>query len=361
MDNIDYQNYEAVADMADSLPIGKERILLREKAVSIADLHGNEYQQYDARMEYMEDVSDDGSFPEKYFTIFPWLLAYVEKNDSGYERQRVLWYYKWVIGIMPEFAAVTRAQMEHALLDLKKRYADFGSTDKVYHDYSRDTYMLLGDSEKSLEHHQLLANFKKRDDLDDCEACVLNRAITFHTRLGTLEEALNVADPILSGKKRCTHVPKDTYSTLLLPLLQKGMTEMAADIAGKLVKVLAKMKYAGNYKNAEDLIIYYTILGEQTKALKLFEKYFPMAWENKEQSGKFFFYVAAIFLLQKISKPTLKLKMPPKAPFYKSDNNYAVSDLLAWLDKETDTLAALFDKRNGNDLYSRKKAQTLAM
>ncbi|MES2774314.1 MAG: hypothetical protein V4722_09025 [Bacteroidota bacterium] len=361
MDEKNYQDYDALDQMAWGLPQGRERTLLREKAVTVADMSNDEAQQYEARINYINDLCEDGSFPEKYLTVFPWLMAYVEKRKDPQDLQTVLWYYKWVVMIMYEYPVLSRVQIENALLDLKKKYNQYGSTDKVYHDYARETYLYLGDYEKSRYHHHLHSGFKKRDKLDDCAACVLNRVTFFHMVAGDMDDAIKQAAPIFTGKKACTHVPKDTYTNFLIYSLLRNRTELANGYAEKLVKELSRSKFGGNFKNIYPLLVYYARLGEITKALRFFEKYFFNAFDTRGLDGKFHFYLGALYLLGKIVKPTVRLKIAQKIPFYNSTSIYDVAMLIKWFDAETDRLAALFNTRNGNTKYSDVKIAILGM
>ncbi len=361
MKKIDYNNYDVLDDMASELPYCKERSLLREKALNIADIMQDERRQFDARINYVNDVCMEGSFPEKYLTVFPWLLAYVSKNKKSEDRMQVLWYYKWVIMIMHEFPSIAKKQIEAALEDLRIKYNEFGSTDKVFHDYSRELYLNLGEYEKSTLHHEKHIGFKRRDKLDDCEACVLNRTINYYILTGNIYEALKKARPVFNGKKTCTHVPKDTYCNFITPLLKQKDFTLGAQFSQKLEQELQRTKYGGNYKGAYPLIINHTANNQLSKAIKLFEKYFSNAFDAKPMDGKFFFYTASLYLFKKIEKETIKLKLPKNFEFHNSDSTYRISTLILWLDKETNTIANLFDKRNENNRYKDEKSSILTI
>jgi hypothetical protein len=356
-----YDDYDSLNEMAEDLPYSKERSMLREKALNLADILNDEQKQFQARINYVNDVCLEGSFPEKFLTVFPWLLSYIGKNKESDDAMTVLWYYKWVIMIMHEFPSISKQQIENALEDLRKKYNEFGSTDKVYHDYSREAYHNLGDYEKSAFHHQKHQAFKKRDHLDDCEACVLNRIVTFYIVTGDMKEALKRAKPILTFKKTCTHIPKDTYTNLITPLLLQKEYELASDFAEKLEKSLKRSKYGGNITNVYPLILNHCVHSRLTNAIKLFEKYFGDVFMAKAPERRFYFYCAGINMLTKVEKRTLKLKLPQSFSLYNKDNVYEVSVLTEWLEEETDKIAAMFNKRNGNDKHTKEKAKILSI
>lgn len=361
MSQIDYTSYESIDTLARSLPHGAERNALREKGINVADLSGDIRQQFEARKQFIEDVSDDGGFTEKYFIVFPWLLNYAKQHGTEEDRMTVLWYYKWVIGTMPEIPAVTKSQIERALEDLRVRYLEYGSSEKVYHDYACTTYMYIGESKKARYHHQQWKKFKKRDYLDDCEACVINRDVDFHCRLGTVENALKAGHLVLTGKRRCSHVPKTTYSNLLVPLMKENNEKLSAEYAEKLYRALMKTKYGGDNSYVAPVMIYFSKQGDFSRAIKLFERYMKMDVDQKNLYKRYYFFIGSLYMLKKLGKETIKLKLPKKFALHNSDSTYEVTALLKWLDEQTDVIAKLFDKRNENDIISKDKKELLAL
>ncbi|MGB8194261.1 MAG: hypothetical protein WCF67_20180 [Chitinophagaceae bacterium] len=357
----EYSTFESLMEMADSLPYGSERTDFREKAINLADLQGTEQQQFNARKDFVDDVCSEGSFTEKYFTVFPWLLKYAQTKGTDDEKMIVLWYYKWVVMVMPDFPAVTKAQIENTLEDLKKRYVEYGSNEKVYHQYAYEAYRNMGDLEKGKYHHDRWKKFKKRDYLDDCEACVINRDVTFRIFANDLTGALKVAAPLLTRKLTCTHIPKDTYTNFIIPLLREGSNELADEFALKLAKTLSRTKFGGDIFNAHVLLVYYTKQEEYTKAVKLFERFSKTDVDQKNLSRRFYFYTAAQKLFSNIPKEKVTMTIRNKAAYYQANNNYNVKALAEWFDKETDRIAGLFDKRNGNNFLSREKETLLAL
>lgn len=361
MKKADYSDYDSLNQLAEDLPYSKERSMLREKALNIVDSLNDEQKQFEARINYVNDVCMDGGFPEKYLSVFPWLLANVSKSKFKDELYTVLWYYKWVVNIMPEFPSISITQMENALLDLKNRYREFGSNDKVFHDYSRAVYHHIGDYEKSALHHKKLMRYTRRDQLDDCEACVINRTVRFYIVTGDMEEALKQAQPLLTEKKTCTHVPKATHSNFIIPLLLSKRHDLASAFAEKLEKELKRLKHGGNYEYAYSLVTYHTFHKRTINAIKVFEKYFGDAFSAKAADGKFYFYVSATGLFKTIEKKTVKLKLPQDFPLYNKENIYDVKAMTEWLEKEINAIASAFDKRNGNNKYSNEKIKILLL
>lgn len=358
MDN--YQSYESITSLAESMPDGKEKIALREKAINLADLSGNDESQFDARLAYLMDIGHDGGYSEKYFTVFPWLLAFAGNRGNDYHKMRVLWYYKWVITTLINYPVVSLKQIEDTLEDLRKRFLEYGSNEKVYHQYAADIFSDAGLFDKAQVHYKKWVRFKKYDMLDDCEACVINKHVSYHVKRNNLKAALSVAEPLLSKKISCKHVPKDTYSSLVPLLLKSPQQELCDELAIKLGKALSLMKYGGNFVNAHTLIIYHAKRGNLTKAIRLFEKYSEPAFTQKNIFGRLHFYVSIQYLLQQINKVEIKLKLSTHFPLHSPTDTYNVQQLLAWFNQQSDEMVAAFNKRNGNTFCTELKKELLS-
>src|SRR5205085_9358405 len=68
----------------------------------------------------------------------------------------------------------------------------------------------------------------ERDSMSDCLACDQNVQVEYLVELGEDENALQRAEPILSGRMRCAEIPQVTLGTVLLPLVRLGRIEEAA-------------------------------------------------------------------------------------------------------------------------------------
>ena len=101
--------------------------------------------------------------------------------------------------------------------------------------------------------------------------------------------------------------------------------------------------------------------GEFSKAIKIFEKYIKLEVEQKNLYRRFYFYVGALYMFKKISKETVKLKLPQKVAFFNTENTYNTKVLRDWFDHETDLIAAIFNKRNENEMMSDEKKNLLAV
>lgn len=353
----DYKlTYEKLLEDAKALPYSEARVAIIEKAMQLVDLHQDERLQFKIRLTYIREVQEAGGFAEKYVVIFPWLLAYVDKTQSYWDKYEVLWYYKWVIGCMPNFPNISKTQIENALLDLRNRYREVSHSDFVYHSYARDTYIDLGCVEEAKAHQREIEQISGFEILSDCKACVLNHQVGYLVAIGEIQEAITTAAPLLNGELSCRSVPQSTFTRLIPHFLLLKRHEEATDMANKLQEKIDKND-RDDYGKVYTLLGYMAVMKEYEKGISLFQDYFEHAWRVKSKWGKFHFYVYAAFLFREVLKHTnqthIEFVLSSKFPFYSPDNQYEISFFLRWLEKEIKEMEAAFNNRNGNERFSK--------
>jgi tetratricopeptide (TPR) repeat protein len=349
------QTYENLLADADALPSGDTRVAIVEKAMQLVDLHQDERLQFKIRLRYIREIHEAGGFAEKYVAIFPWLLAYTKKTESHFDKYEVLWYYKWVIGCMPNFPTVSKTQIESALLDLRDRYREVSPTDLVYHSYARDMYIDLGDLAQAKAHQKEIEAIGGRDILSDCKACTLNSYVAYLVAIREVRQAIIAAQPLLSGSLSCHSVPQTTFARLIPEFLLLGRHDEAKGMASRLLKKLKK-EDRDDYARGYSLLGYMAVMKKYEKGISLFKDHFENAWRVKSKWGKLHFYAYAAFLFREVQKKSditkVELTLPSNFPLYTANNQYDISILLPWLEKEVQDLVAAFNKRNGNTYFS---------
>lgn len=352
------QTYRNLIDSAESLPYGDERVAVMEKAIALADLHQDEDLQFKSRLQYVREVQEAGGFPEKYMAVFPWLLAYIDKNNAFWESYQVLWYYKWVTGTMTSFPSISKKQIVDALEDLKRRYRQVTGSDLVYHDCCRSIYGDLGDWEEATKHQEAIEKLHSREILRDCKACVLNSDVTYLVGIGKVEESLKVATPILEGELSCRSVPHTTYRRFIPELVYLNRHEEAMEMAKKLFSLL-KDDDRDDYTKGYTLLGFMGITQNFDKGLTFFEVHFPNAFMVRSKWSKYHFYLHARLFFDQLKQHSatqeIELKLPTKHLLYNAKNTYSLENLIAWFDKEIAEIEAAFNARNGNDYFTKKK------
>lgn len=352
------QTYKKLLASAENLPYSDERVSIVEKAMALADFHQDEDLQFKARLQYIREVQEAGGYPEKYMAVFPWLLAYIDKNDDIWQSYHVLWYYKWVTGCMTSFPSISKTQIVNALEDLKNRYRKVTGSDLVYHDCCRSIFGDLGDWEEAKKHNEAIEKLHSRELLRDCKACVVNSEVTYQVGIGEIAKALEMAIPILNGDLSCRSVPHTTYRRFIPELVLLNKQEEAMEMATKLLDLIDPTD-RDDFAKGYTLLGFMGITGNFTKGIAFFEEHFANAWAVRSKWSKFHFYLhARLFfsqMKQKAENESISLKLPAKHPLFQAENNYTFERLLAWFDKEIAEIEGAFNARNGNDYFTKKR------
>src|SRR5262249_61142281 len=109
------------------LPHGASKVALLEEAVRLADSHGDIGLGFDVRKDLVNACNFSG-FPEKTLVAFSWRLAQVDRSPEEFDENDLLWEYKWIATLLPQYPQITRTQILEMLDDLKRRYLHAGSS-----------------------------------------------------------------------------------------------------------------------------------------------------------------------------------------------------------------------------------------
>lgn len=356
MENQDFQKrYEDLKQQGLRLERGSvEKVDLFEKAVNLTDLLKDEKLQIESRNNYI-DAAIDARYPEKAMTAYSFLLRkYDEKPDlfGWFEKLELLWKYKWVIGYLSDFPSIPKAKIVAALEDMEVRYlAENNGQEAVYH-YYYSQHGAMGDFETGDFYYEKCKKESRREMSSDCEACCISSEVYYFVKKGEYEKAIELGEPILSGKKSCRTIPNQFYHHLLIPFWLTGQKEEALKYAAK-IETKPALEYLAIHG---ELINVKVLAGELTAALEIFENNLIFAIESLGKNKPFFFYLSAKLLFKKLiaaGHETVKMTLPSAIPFAQANNEYATEEVLAWLIKEITALETQFNARNGNDFYSK--------
>ena len=339
-----------------ALEYGPARTALAEEAVRLADGRNDLKEGFRTRRE-LASASVFAGQPEVMLVAFSWCLAQCDRDPAQFKERDLLWEYKWVVDNLPDFARVTRGQIEAALADMERRYRRCGSTMHAYHQKRRDVLRSMGDLAGAVAADAELAR-TRRDWLSDCLACTMDMAVGHLAALGRYEEALAAAAPVLEGRHQCAEVPHRTYARVLLPLMRLGRLAEAMSYHRKGYRLVARnpdfVSQTGQH------ILFLAMTENLAKGTTLLEKHLPAALATVNEGTRFGFYRAAFFLLERLAeqgKASLKLRLPEAFPPRPVKGRYTTADLAGWFQSELTDLARSFDARNGNGACARRVAE----
>lgn len=355
----DYQmQVEELRDQTYVLPDGPAKLALLEEAVRLADTHQDVALGDEVRDDLIRTATFSG-YPEKALVAFSWRLAQADRDPERFPDRRLLWQYKWIAARLKNFPQISREQIDDAFNDMAQRCQRAGYGLRCIHDLRGDTAMFLCEPEEAQRHYRTWEK-TPRDANSDCLACEQNHRVFYHLFLGKKEKALQLAEPILRGAMRCAEIPHITYANVLLPLLQLGQVEQAAEYHHKGYRLIATNR---NFlAQIGDHLLFLALTDNLLRGIHLFEKHVSWALEVNDQRERWLFFLGARFLLSRVVESgttSLKLRLPKALPCYQEEGRYESAILASWLDETCRDLAARFDERNGNDGFRRRlKAQS---
>jgi pentatricopeptide repeat protein len=322
------------------------------QAVELADSLHNTQLGYEARDELIEAAAFGGR-SELMFPAFAWMLGQLDRGEiPEHETWNVLWKYKWAINHMNGYPSVTAAQIEAATTDFATRLEKVGSNPRVLH-YLRWKYQVhRGDKTKALLEMKRWEKLPQ-STMSDCEACEANFKAQFYAWVGDDRRALETAKPIFSGKLRCGEIPQVTYGHMLRSHLKLGLFEEAMQMHKKGYR---SIQHNSEFLSQAGLHLEFLVFTKNTlSAIKLFEKHLSWALDQADLSLRFDFYEALIPLWKALleQKQThLKLNLPSNFKLEKSTKGYAILELQKYFLSELETIAKLFDARNGTTAFA---------
>lgn len=338
--------FEDLMTDAENLPNGAAKIALLERAAEIADLAGDVECGYEAR-EAIVEAGSFGGFPLKAIVAYSWQLGQYDRNPEAFNSYMLHWNYKWILDDVPSFPEIPAQQIQSLLEDFRRRYLEYGVSDRTYWYYHFRLSMYMGDLEKADE---CLKEFRKlkRDSMSDCSACELDEEVHYLVLQGKDEQAIKKAKPIIEGRRSCAEVPHMTLPSLLMPLHRLGRDEEAQAMQRKSYSLIRQnLKFIQQFG---EHIGYLSVVDPQ-RALPMLERHLPQAEIHEDPLNRMMFYWNAAALLRKLGRTgeSFVLNLPPSSRFY--DLADTPEELHAKLAEQAFATAAALDRRNGNTYY----------
>jgi len=325
-----------------------------EELVRLADTRQDDEVGFEARMALVDAGTFSGA-PDKALVAFSWCLAHADKHPDQYSEYNLLWKYKWVTDSLADFPQIKKKQIDDMLDDMRARYEKMGSGIYPVLMLRWKMAMRMGDKAGARKWHAQMAK-TPRDFLSDCPACVKNQEVHYATFLGKDETALEIAEPILAGRMRCSEVPHITYGYLLVPLIRLKRLEEAAKMHQTGYRLAAKS--TNLLRTIAEHILFLAMTDNLARGVKLFEKHLPWYLDSTDYLARFDFLCSCQFLMERLEKAettSLKARLPKTFSLYQEKGRYDVAELAAWLGEQAAELGQRFDERNGTDHFVRRQ------
>lgn len=339
---------------ADAMKDGPEKIAVLEEAVRCADATGDLRFQYRAREDFVEAAYFGGA-PDKAIVAYSWCLAQFDRNPGEFDEWRLLWRYKWMIGVIADFPQIPRAQIEEMLEDMERRFRRGGYGLRSVFQYRYRLARLMGERDVAIQNYRR-SQAERADAVTDCQACRIDEQSSFHVYNGEDEWGIDVARPLTDLRYFCRTVPERTYARLLLPLLRLNKPEQAADFHRRGYR-LTEARSTGSIEYAADHVTYLALAGDADAAVRMTAKHYRSSETNHNPHERFMFYRAAWLALDARAAegaPSVAARFPPTFPLYEPGGTYETAGLRDWFSARALELARKFDERNGNDHFTRE-------
>lgn len=326
-----------------------------EEAVRLADAHQDIEWGLKARESLIQSAHYSGH-ADKSLVAFSWILAQIDKNpayEDRYLSYDVMWVYKWIANSLTDFPHISKNQILDILGDMERRYKERGLSMRAV---ERIRYSIAEEFEWEEKKEEIFQRWLSlpQDGSQDCKACETDFMMDhylFHRE--DLEQALEIARPILEGDLSCASIPESTHTTLMMELFHAGRLEeadkMQRQSQGYATKNADTLYEAGKH------ILFLTLTDQIPRAIQIFEKMASAAVKSQEVSNRHSFIRGSriLFLrIRELGRQKVKLRLTSDFPVLCDEQyQYDVQALGEWFSQEAERVADLFDVRNGTSYY----------
>ncbi|GLW31049.1 hypothetical protein [Actinoplanes regularis] len=323
-----------------------------------ADAAGETAFGFRARMNAISEFHHHGEYARS-FMAFHWCLTTFDRQPevtSRHDEHSLLWRFKWIVWQMPQFSAVPLDRAIGLLDDMERRYRAGNHSLHAVYQYRGAVAAHLGDLDAAGRWFGEMLT-ARRDGLSDCAACVPTSHVEYLTVLGEFEEAVRVGSPYASGG--CTEQPQQMLSQLLLPYLRTGRT---AEAVAAHRKAYALIRANRHYLELIGLHLQFCALtGNQEHGLPILERHLPWLDRPASTFAALEFASAGALLLRGLIDAGHG-DVPVRRRTDNGDRRWTstAAETYDELAARARSLAAEFDRRNGNTYQSGRIEQRLS-
>jgi tetratricopeptide (TPR) repeat protein len=336
------------------LPFGPAQIALAEQIIKHSDASGDDELRFAARILGTTAYTYGGE-PAKAFVTFSWCLGEYDRDPGSRTRndeRLLLWHFKYMVNSLPSFPEVPLGRTYAVVDDMERRYRTGGhSLHAVYRQRWGIAHHLGDLSAAAGWYEKWLA--APRDENSDCIGCDPSARVTHLVAHGRDEEAVELAEPVLSRQLTCTEQPQGILTRLLLPYLRTGRVEQAADAHRRAYRVVR-----GNLADLDDIaehILFCARTGNHSRGLEIIERHLGWLYRAPSPWAAMRFAAASARVLAALADEghtDLVVRQPV--------GDVPIAQLADQLATRARELGARFDTRNGTPHQGALVAEILA-
>jgi hypothetical protein len=300
--------------------------------------------------------------PERCIAIFNRCLRLYDKNRASLEGQKkdLMWYYKWVVSRVAEFADIKVEAIHRMFDDMEKRYAACGYNFRAIHDLRLAVAVDMGHMKEAATHFEAW-KATPRDASADCEACEYNAEVWYHFANDRDDDAFRAAEEILRRRLRCNEVPAGTYAHMMVPLARRGDVIGAARCQRKSRRLMRADK--PDLGTAGSHLLFCAATDQVRTGTGLLQHGMKIVMTHKSHLRQFTYLSGVRVFLRRLSQLGLRHVSValPDGIAERDAHGYRVDAVLAWAESRCDTLATQLDTRNGNTYRRKELAKDLEL
>ncbi|OLR92451.1 tetratricopeptide repeat protein [Actinokineospora bangkokensis] len=334
----------APQDLADrldavwSMPHGRAQVAAVEALIRDADAAHDGHVAYGARLVAVTAYIK-GAEPAKAFVPFAWAVAAHDRGEGDPRLEdHLLWLFKNVTGSLLRHPEVPLDRTMAVLEDMERRYRAAGHTMNPVHMYRTRIADHVGDRATADEQYRLWCA-TPRGEMADCVGCEPTRKVAYLTARGRHEEAVAVADPVLTGELSCVEQPAAILTALLEPYVRVGRAQDAADAHRRAYRLLQADR--SELDTIADHVEFCARTGNPARALELVQRHLSWLDEPGSPMAEMAFSAAAALALRTVVEAGHEVTLTRDAV------EVPAAELATELRERALALAARFDARNG--------------
>ncbi|MBE1486163.1 hypothetical protein [Plantactinospora soyae] len=360
MENVNRDLWRALHRITE-MPYGAGQIAAVEQLIRQADADGDDEIAFVARVVGTDSYVFGGE-PGRSFVTFSWCLAEFDGPSKPYHQRNeynLLRQFKYMINSLLNFPDVPLDRTYAVLDDMERRYRDGGHSLQAVYKRRHRVARHVGAPDEAEEWYRRWLT-APRNQLSDCAGCDPTSQIDYLASSGRHEEAVALAEPVLTGRLGCAKQPQAVLTALLRPYLHSGRRAEARD-----AHLRAYRRHRSNVADLRDIgehLTFCALTGNEPRGLELLERHLDWLDRAPSPGAAMEFAVGAALLLRRLdSAGHGTLTVHRSAYGERSATEVPVTVLAEELTTTAHALAARFDARNGTSTKSNWVGEHLAL
>jgi len=346
---------------AHEMPYGAAQIALIEQVIAHADASHLDELAYDARVLAINAYIYGGE-QVKSFVTFSWCLAEFDRDPARHTRSRhtLMWHFKHMVSGLTKFPEVPLQRTYGVLDDMERRWREGGHSLHAVYSHRHLVARHIGDLDAAQDWFDRWCT-APRDALSDCLGCDPSSKVSWLSTRRRDEEAVALAEPVLSGRTTCSEQPQGILTALLRPYLRTGRLELARDAHRH-----AYRRHRSHIADLGDIashLEFCALTGNEARGLEILERH--IGWLDRAPSphAAMWFAASGALVLRRLAETAqaaddgLTVHRPAHGDRASADVPVtALAEELAAFALDT---ASRFDARNGTEYQSQVVRDTL--